>query len=164
ELLHQPRHHPDGDVDEQQGPEEAGQPSLLGITRPVPQGVEDRDEEGQADGDRHEQEVVDARGRELHPSEVDVHRMAPLSAGSASKPRSRTHCAAYGPSAATSSPWVPRSTTRPACSTTISSIASSPARRWVIITVVRPHVISTRSRISASPVAVSRCSAGSSRI
>ena len=54
--------------------------------------------------------------------------------------------------AASSSAWVPRSTTRPASSTRISSMASRPASRWVIITVVRPRVSVhqiRRSRASA---------------
>ena len=73
ELLHEPGHHADGDVDDQQRPEEARQPAMVRVARAVPHRLQDRDEEGDADRDGHEQEVVDGRRGELDPREVDVH-------------------------------------------------------------------------------------------
>ena len=51
----------------------------------------------------------------------------------------------------------------PPSSTTISSIASSPARRWVMSSADRPVVAFSRSARIASAVGGSRCSPGSSR-
>jgi hypothetical protein len=71
ELLDQPGDHADGDVDDQQGAEEPGQPQVLGMALAVPQRLQDRGQEGQPDRQGHEQEVVDRRGGELQPREVD---------------------------------------------------------------------------------------------
>ncbi len=59
---------------------------------------------------------------------------------------------------------VPRSTILPCSITSISSTCSRPTSRCVISSVVRAPVTSSRSATSASAVAVSRCSPGSSRI
>ena len=74
ELLDQTGHHADGHVDQQQGPEELGEPFEGRVVVLVPTGLEQRNEEGQADGDRHEEEVVDAGRGELPPGEVVVMR------------------------------------------------------------------------------------------
>ena len=65
ELLDEPGDDADGHVDQQQRPEEARQPLLLGVAGAVPGGLEDRDQEREPDRHGHEQEVVDARRREL---------------------------------------------------------------------------------------------------
>ncbi len=126
ELLHEPGHHADRDVDHQQRAEELREALVLGVTASIPHRLEDRDEEPQPDCDRDEQEVVDARRRELDARQVDVHA-TPLIWGTAL--------------------W----TTRPWSSTTISSTDSSAASRWVIRSVVRPAVAASRSRVSARP-------------
>ncbi len=50
ELLHQAGDDADGDVDQQQGAEELGEPLVLGLAVAVPGGLQDRDEEGEPDG------------------------------------------------------------------------------------------------------------------
>ena len=72
ELLHQPGHHADRDVDHQQRAEEARQLAHVLVAGAVPLRVQDRDEERQPDRDRHEQEVVDRRGRELQPRQIQL--------------------------------------------------------------------------------------------
>ena len=73
ELLHEPGHHADGDVDQQQRAEEFAQPPVLGVAVAIPGRLQDRDQEREPDRDRHEQEVVDARGRELPACEFVGH-------------------------------------------------------------------------------------------
>ncbi len=73
ELLDQPGYDADGHVDQQQGPEELRQPLERGIVVAIPAGLEQRDQERQSDGHRHEEEVVDAGGGELPSGEVGAH-------------------------------------------------------------------------------------------
>ena len=84
ELLDEPGDHADGDVDEQQRAEEAGQPAVGVVAVAVPGGLQQRDEEGQPDGDRDEEEVVDARAGELPAGEVEVHGWSLPSIGATS--------------------------------------------------------------------------------
>ncbi len=65
ELLDDPGHHAQGEVDQEQLPEEAGQAQVRRIARPVPRGLEAGHREREADGQRHEQEVVDGGDPEL---------------------------------------------------------------------------------------------------
>ena len=64
---------PDGHVDQEEGPEELGEPLEGRVVVAVPAGLEQRHQKGQADGDRHEEEVVDAGGGELPAGEVGGH-------------------------------------------------------------------------------------------
>ena len=57
--------------------EELGQPLELGIAGEMPPGVQHGDQNGQAHRDRDEEEVVDARGRELDSREVQLVQSAP---------------------------------------------------------------------------------------
>ena len=60
-------------------PKNRVEPLCARIVGPVPHGLQDRDQERQPDRHRHEQEVVDRRGRELHPRQVHVaHACQPL--------------------------------------------------------------------------------------
>ena len=72
ELLHQPGHDADGDVDHQERAEEPGQPAQLGVAGTEPHRVQDRDQERQPDRHRHEEEVVDRRARELQAGQVEL--------------------------------------------------------------------------------------------
>ena len=63
----------DGHVDQQQSAEEACQPAVGLVPVAVPGGLQQRDQEGEADGHRDEQEVIDAGQRELPAGEVEVH-------------------------------------------------------------------------------------------
>jgi hypothetical protein len=42
------------------------------VSRPMPPGVQHRHQDRQAHGHRHEEEVVDARRRELNPGQVQL--------------------------------------------------------------------------------------------
>ena len=55
ELLDQAGDDADRDVDDQQRPEEPGQPEVLVAAGPVPGGLQHGGEEREADGHRHEQ-------------------------------------------------------------------------------------------------------------
>ena len=66
EFLHEPGHDPHGDVDEQQGSEETGQPAIGLLSLPVPGGLEQRHEKRESDRHRDEEEVVDARRCNCH--------------------------------------------------------------------------------------------------
>lgn len=81
ELLDQARHHTDGDVDHQQGPEEPRQPQVLGPPASVPGGLEQGGQQTQPDGHRDEQEVVDRRHCELQPRQIQLtHVSTPIMA------------------------------------------------------------------------------------
>ncbi len=69
ELLDDAGHHADGEVDQEQLPEEPGEPQVLLLAGPVPGGLEPGDREREADGQRDEQEVVDGGDPELPPRE-----------------------------------------------------------------------------------------------
>jgi hypothetical protein len=71
ELLHEPRRDADREVDQEQGPEEARQPEPGLVAAPVPERLHDRDERGQPERQRDEQEVVERGRRELDAGEVD---------------------------------------------------------------------------------------------
>ena len=73
ELLDQPRHHADRHVDQQQRPEETGQPAVGVVAVAVPGGLQQGHQEGQPDGHRDEEEVVDAGAGELPAGEVQAH-------------------------------------------------------------------------------------------
>ena len=75
ELLHQTGHDTDGHVDQQQGAEELGEPLEGRVVVLVPAGLEESHQEGQADGHRHEEEVVDAGGGELPSCQVGGHAL-----------------------------------------------------------------------------------------
>src|SRR5271165_5467011 len=77
ELLDEPCYDAHGDVDQQQRAEEAGQAPVLGLPVAMPGGLQQRDEEGQPDRDRHEQEVIDARRCELPPRKIIRHARQP---------------------------------------------------------------------------------------
>ena len=72
ELLDQAGHHPHRDVDHQQGSEEARQAEIGLVALSVPGRLEQCDQEPEADRDRDEQEVVDARHAELDAGEVQL--------------------------------------------------------------------------------------------
>ena len=76
ELLNQPRHHAHGDVDQEQRPEEPGQAAIGVVAVAVPGGLQQGDQEGQPDGDRNEEEVVDAGAGELPACEVQAHGLS----------------------------------------------------------------------------------------
>ena len=76
ELLHEAGDDPDGDVDQQQRAEEARQAPVVVVAAPVPCRLQDRDEEGQPDRHGDEQEVIDARRRELPARKVVGHPWA----------------------------------------------------------------------------------------
>ena len=167
ELLDQTGHHPNRHIDQQQGPEELGEPLEGRVVVAIPTGLEQCHQEGQADGDRHEQEVVDARGGELPAGEIGGHeaklpslrvtaRRAVVrrsvgswscSVGSVGRsdvalgphlvPPQVGVAAGSGRAARRGSPARPP-VLRP--STSISSTDSRPARRWVIRTSERPSV------------------------
>ena len=80
ELLHQAGDHADRHVDDQQDAEEPGQPQVLVALAAVPGGLQQRGQEGQADRDRHEKEVIDRHKRELPPRKIDVRHLLPRSA------------------------------------------------------------------------------------
>ena len=71
ELLDEPRRDADREVDEHQRAEEPRQTKPRDVARPVPQRLHDRDERGEPERERHEQEVVEGRRRELEACEVD---------------------------------------------------------------------------------------------
>ena len=70
ELLHDARDEPEREVDEEELAEELRQPHPLRVVRAHPGGVEDGDDEGHADRDRHEEEVVHGGDGELPPGQV----------------------------------------------------------------------------------------------
>mgnify|MGYP000358347562 CR=1 FL=1 len=64
-----------GEVDEEQLPEELRQLQVADVPRPVPRGLEPRDEPDGAERDRHEEEVIDGRDCELPSREIEgIHR------------------------------------------------------------------------------------------
>ena len=71
ELLHQPGHHADRDVDHQQRAEEPGQPQVLILPGAIPGRLQQRGQERQPDRDRDEEEMIDRRERELNPRQID---------------------------------------------------------------------------------------------
>ena len=71
ELLHDARDEAEREVDDEQLPEELGEPVVLRVAGAYPLGVEDRDDQRQADRDGDEQEVVDGRDGELPPGDID---------------------------------------------------------------------------------------------
>jgi len=70
-LLNQSGGDPDREVDQQQRPEEAGQPQPRLVARPVPQRLHDRDERGEPERQGHKKEVIERGHRELNAGEVD---------------------------------------------------------------------------------------------
>ena len=70
ELLHEPGRDPDREVDQEERPEEAGQPQPGLVPGSVPERLHDRDERPEPERQRHEQEVVDRGGGELAAREV----------------------------------------------------------------------------------------------
>ena len=72
ELLHEPGGDADREVDQEERAEEVRQPQPALVPRPVPQRLHDRDERPQPERQRHEQEVVDRRRRELDARQVDA--------------------------------------------------------------------------------------------
>src|SRR5262249_1514150 len=87
ELLDEPRRDADREVDQHERPKEARQAEPVGVLRPVPDRLHDRDERREAERERNEQEVVEARGRELHAREIDgadSERHAPILRGAVS--------------------------------------------------------------------------------
>ena len=77
ELLDQPGHHTDRDIDEEDVAEELRQPLQFRVPRAVPPRLQDRRQEGGPMVSRTEQEVVDGRHRELDASEIrfDIRRL-----------------------------------------------------------------------------------------
>ena len=73
ELLHESGDDADRHVDQQQRPEEACHPLVVGVVRAVPGGLQDRHQERKADRHRHEQKVIDARRGELPSRQVVGH-------------------------------------------------------------------------------------------
>ena len=86
ELLNESRDHADRHVDQEQRSEEAGQPAIRVVAVAVPRRLEQGDQEGQADGDRHEEEVVDARAGELPAGEFEAHGVSLPSLRTAESP------------------------------------------------------------------------------
>nr|AAP55501.1 hypothetical protein [Leifsonia xyli subsp. xyli] len=79
ELLHDAGHHSHREVDEEELPEEVGQLQVVDFARAIPGGLEHGDDRHEADGERHEQEMVDGGETELPPREQErvepfVHR------------------------------------------------------------------------------------------
>ena len=72
ELLHEAGDHADRHVDQQQRAEEAREAQVVFVAAAVPERLQDGDQEREADRDRDEQEVVDARRRELQASKVEL--------------------------------------------------------------------------------------------
>ena len=72
EFLHDPGHHADRHVDDEQRAEEPGQPQVVLPPAAVPGGLQQRGQERQADRDRDEEEMIDRHERELHPRQVNV--------------------------------------------------------------------------------------------
>ena len=71
ELLHEPRRDADGEVDQEQRPEEVRQLQPLLVAGSVPLGLEPGDDRPEPERQRHEQEVVDRRRRELRAGQID---------------------------------------------------------------------------------------------
>ena len=59
--------------------EEPGQPQVIIAFGSVPRRLQQRGQEAQPDRDRHEEEMIDRHERELHPRQIDVHRLPPVS-------------------------------------------------------------------------------------
>ena len=85
ELLHDPGHHADRHVDDQQRAEEPGQPQVLITLAAIPRRLQQRGQESQTDRDRDEEEMVDRHKGELHPRQVDVGHLHPLVRRAASR-------------------------------------------------------------------------------
>ena len=71
ELLHEPRCDADREVDEHERPEEAGEPEPGLVPAAVPDGLHDRDQRGEPQRQRHEEEVIERGRRELQAREID---------------------------------------------------------------------------------------------
>jgi hypothetical protein len=67
ELLHDAGDDPHREVDEEHATEEPGELQVVRPAGPVPRGLERRHDDGHADRQRDEQEVVDRREAELPP-------------------------------------------------------------------------------------------------
>ena len=72
ELLHEAGHHPDCDREQHEPTEELRELAVVVLAGAIPLRVQDGDQEAEADRHRYEQEVVDARRRELDPREVEL--------------------------------------------------------------------------------------------
>ena len=96
ELLDEPGRDPDREVDQEQRPEEARQPEPGLVARAVPEGLHRRDERPEPERQRHEQEVVDRRGRELDPGEIDGRRSERAHARTTLESGSRSHIVRWG--------------------------------------------------------------------
>jgi len=122
ELLHDPGHHADRHVDDQQNAEEPGQPQVVIAPAAVPRRLQQRGQERQADRDRDEEEMIDRHKRELHPRQVDVrHRLSPVS----EVPGAATGHDAAAASGYQSDPWTGGS---PSCQDGIPAAAAASVR------------------------------------
>ncbi len=71
ELLHQARRHADREVDQEERAEEPHQPLPLGVLRPIRQRLHDREQRRESERQRHKDEVVQGRERELQARQIE---------------------------------------------------------------------------------------------
>ena len=74
ELLDDAGDHAHGEVDQEELAPELGHPQVAVVAGADPGRLHARDQQREADRQRHEQEVVDGRDRELPACEIEVHR------------------------------------------------------------------------------------------
>ncbi|GIU86034.1 MAG: hypothetical protein KatS3mg009_0549 [Acidimicrobiia bacterium] len=103
-------------------------------------------------------------GRRLHRADTRTgrHGAARQLAAAVGAPSADAHSRAYRPPRATSSSWVPSSTTRPWSTTTIRSASRAVCSRCAISTVVRPRAATPIARCTRASVARSRFEVASS--
>ena len=145
ELLNEPGHHADGDVDQQQRPEEAGQAQVGLVAVAVPAGLQQGHQEGQADaspGRRGSGRCWCWRTASGRGPGLTVGRSLRWTSGSPASRRAGAAQAVGGPvvhpllppqagvaaAGGRRSSWVPRSTTRPPSRTMISSTSLQPGQ------------------------------------
>src|SRR5690606_12314175 len=124
------------------------------------EGVQDRDEQAE------EQSLQDGLRRGEQPQAGQQSRLRPQAvqpADHAGTPSWAAHIRAYGPPAASSSSWRPRSTSRPPSSTRIWSAPAIVCSRWAITITVLPTAKAASASWTAASLSASSAAVASSR-